>query len=165
MIVRMLAAGVLLACLTLPSVAQTDLAAAKAEGKVIWYTSTPIETANKIAKLFEAQTGIRVELFRSGGSAILRRFMQEQQAGRVAVDVLTTSDPAASAALARKGIFLPFKPANFDQVPDAGKDADGAHVAQRLNLITIFARSDKMPEADLPKPGPISPTRNTRASW
>jgi iron(III) transport system substrate-binding protein len=152
MMMRMLAAGAVLASLTLTASAQpADLAAAKAEGKVVWYTSTPVETANKIAKLFEAQTGIRVELFRSGGSAILRRFLQEQQAGRIAVDVLTTSDPAASAALARKGVFLPFKPANFDKVPDAGKDADGAHVAQRLNLITIFARSDKVPEADLPK--------------
>jgi iron(III) transport system substrate-binding protein len=150
--VRMLAASTLLASLSLTAAAQqSDLAAAKAEGKVVWYTSTPVETANKIAKLFEAQTGIRVELFRSGGSAILRRFLQEQQAGRVAVDVLTTSDPAASAALARKGTFVPFKPVNFEKVPDAGKDASGAHVAQRLNLITIFARSDKVPEADLPK--------------
>lgn len=152
MMVRMLAAGVLLASLVAPAMAeQADPVAAKREGKVVWYTSTPMETASKLAKMFEQQTGIRVELFRSGGSAILRRFLQEQQAGRIAVDVLTTSDPAASASLARKGIFLPFKPENFDKVPDAGKDTEGAHVAQRLNLITIFARSDKVPEADLPK--------------
>ena len=134
-----------------PALAQVDLAAAKAEGKVVWYTSTPVETANKIAKLFETQTGIRVELFRSGGGAILRRFMQEHQAGRVAVDVITTSDPAASAALARKGTFVPFKPTHFDKVPEAGKDADGAYVAQRLNIITIYARSDKVAPADMPK--------------
>src|SRR5687768_14002441 len=46
-----------------------DLAAARKEGGVTWYTSTPIETAQKIATLFQSQTGIRVELFRSGGSA------------------------------------------------------------------------------------------------
>ena len=34
-----------------PAIAQADLAAAKAEGKVVWYTSTPVETANKIAKI------------------------------------------------------------------------------------------------------------------
>ena len=61
---------------------RVDMAAAKKEGKVVWYTSTPIETAQKIANLFEAETGIKVELFRSGGSAILRRFQQESQAGR-----------------------------------------------------------------------------------
>jgi iron(III) transport system substrate-binding protein len=129
-----------------------DMAAAKKEGKVVWYTSTPIEQGQKIAKLFEDATGIKVEMFRSGGSAILRRFLQESQAGRTAVDVMTTSDPAATAALARKGTFVAFKPANFEKVVEEGRDKDGYFVAQRLNLMTIYARSDKLASpADLPK--------------
>jgi iron(III) transport system substrate-binding protein len=128
-----------------------DAATAKKEGKVVWYTSTPIETANKIVKAFEAETGVKVEMFRSGGSAVLRRFLQEQQAGRIVADVLTTSDPAATAGLARKGTFVPFKPTNFDKVLAEGKDADGAYVAQRLNMMTIYARSDKVAAADMPK--------------
>jgi iron(III) transport system substrate-binding protein len=128
-----------------------DLAAAKKEGKVVWYTSTPIEQGQKIAKLFEDATGIKVEMFRSGGSAILRRFLQEQQAGRTAVDVMTTSDPAATAALARKGTFVAFKPKNFEKVVEEGRDPDGHFVAQRLNLMTIYARSDKVSPADQPK--------------
>lgn len=128
-----------------------DPTAAKKEGRVVWYTSTPIETAQKIAKLFEGETGINVEMFRSGGSAILRRFLQEQQAGRLAADVMTTSDPAATAALARKGAFVAFKPRNFDKIVDEGRDTDGYFVAQRLNLMTIYARADKIAEADRPK--------------
>jgi iron(III) transport system substrate-binding protein len=128
-----------------------DAAAAKKEGKVVWYTSTPIETAQKLTKLFEDQSGIKVEMFRSGGSAILRRFMQETQAGRTAVDVMTTSDPAATAALARKGTFVAFKPDNFDKIVAEGRDKDGYFVAQRLNLMTIYARSDKVAAADLPR--------------
>jgi iron(III) transport system substrate-binding protein len=128
-----------------------DVAAAKKEGKVVWYTSTPIATANKIIKAFETETGVKVELFRSGGSQVLRRFMQEQQAGHLAADVLTTSDPAATAALARKGVFVAFKPTNFDKVPAEAKEANGAHVAQRLNLITIFVRHDKIADAAAPK--------------
>ncbi|MBN8965566.1 MAG: hypothetical protein J0H89_09355, partial [Rhizobiales bacterium] len=72
-----------------------DVAAAKAEGSVVWYTSTPIQQANKFVKLFEDRYGIKVELFRTGGSQVLRRFLQEAQAGRILTDVLTTSDPAA----------------------------------------------------------------------
>jgi len=128
-----------------------DVAAAKREGKVVWYTSTPIATANKIVKAFEADSGVKVELFRSGGSQVLRRFMQEQQAGRIAADVLTTSDPAATAALARKDTFVPFKPSNFDKVPAEAKDPNGAYVAQRLNMITIYVRDDKIPLAAAPK--------------
>src|SRR4051794_29471561 len=92
-----------------------DEAAAKKEGKVVWYTSTPIETAQKIASFFEQRTGIKVELFRSGGTQVLRRFQQEAEAKRTVADVMTTSDPAASAILARQGKFVAFKPKNFEK--------------------------------------------------
>ena len=145
--------GAILLCLAAPAWAgdPIDVAAAKKEGKVVWYTSTPIATANKIIKAFEAETGVKVELFRSGGSQVIRRFMQEQQAGHLAADVLTTSDPAATAALARKGIFVAFKPTNFDKVPAEAKDPNGAYVAQRLNMITIYVRHDKIADVAAPK--------------
>jgi iron(III) transport system substrate-binding protein len=128
-----------------------DLAAAKREGKVVWYTSTPLAAAQKIARLFTEETGIQVELFRSGGSAVVSRFAQETGAGRVAVDVMTTSDPAASQQFARRGQFVAFRPRNFDKIPDAAKDAQGLYVAQRLNMLAIFAREDKVPAAEQPK--------------
>src|SRR3989442_9813744 len=98
-----------------PAAAQTvaftpdpvDMAAAKREGAVTWYTSTAIGTAQKIANLFQAETGIKVELFRSGGSAVLRRFMQEIDARRVIADVMTISDPAEVIARADKGVAMP----------------------------------------------------------
>ena len=128
-----------------------DLAAARKEGKVSWYTSTPLDAAQAIANLFQQETGIKVELFRTGGSAVLRRFMQEHQAGLSAADVLTTSDPGAAALLARQGAFVAFRPKHFDQVPDAAKDPQGYYIAQRLNMLGIFVRSDLVPEAERPK--------------
>src|SRR5438105_11702864 len=92
-------AALFLAASIAPAFAQAvDLDAAKREGKMVWYTSVPIETAQKIANLFEQKTGIKVELFRSGGSNILRRFQQEADAGKVFLDVLTHSEPAAARA-------------------------------------------------------------------
>jgi len=128
-----------------------DVAKAKAEGKVVWYTSTPIEQGQKIADAFQKETGIKVEMFRSGGSSILRRFQQEMDAGRVAVDVLTHSEPAAANALGKKGFFVAFKPVNFDKVPEAAKDPNGLFVGQRLNMMTHYLRSDKVAAADEPK--------------
>ncbi len=128
-----------------------DMAAAKQEGVVSWYTSTPIAAAQKIARLFQDKTGIRVELFRSGGEAVLRRFMQEISAGRAAADVLTTSDPAASASLAHDGKFVAFRPKNFDKIPAEVKDPQGFYIAQRLNMLAIALRSDKVAAADRPK--------------
>ena len=48
-------------------------------------------------------------------------------------------------------MFVAFKPKNFDKIPDAAKDKDGNFVAQRLNLMTNYMRSDKVPVADEPK--------------
>ena len=128
-----------------------DMAAAKREGKIVWSTSVPIETAQKIANLFEQKNGIKVELFRSGGSNILRRFQQEADGGKVFVDVLTHSEPAAARVMTKKGLFVSFKATDFDKVPAEVKDPNGYHVAQRLNVMAIYLRDDKVPAADRPK--------------
>jgi iron(III) transport system substrate-binding protein len=139
-------AGMLLAA-ALPATAFTadpvDLAGAKKEGTVVWYTSTPVGTAQKIANLFQAETGIKVELFRSGGSAVLQRFLRELDARRVVADVLTISDPAAAGSLIKRDLLVPFRPKHFEKIPDSVKDGQGRHIAQRLNLIGIVARTDK----------------------
>src|SRR5262249_48180552 len=147
------AALVLHACFGAPARAQepVDIDKAKAEGKVVWYTSTPIEQGQKIADAFQKAYGIKVEMFRSGGSAILRRFQQEVDAGAVAVEVVTDPEPAAANALGKKDRFVAFKPKNFDKIPDAAKDPNGLFVAQRLNLMTHYLRSDKVTDADQPK--------------
>jgi iron(III) transport system substrate-binding protein len=151
--ISLLGAAALVGLAQVSALAQdsVDAAKAKAEGKVIWYTSTPIGQGQKIVDAFQQETGIKVEMFRSGGSAILRRFQQEIDAGRVVVDVLTHSEPPAAKALAKKGLFVAFKPKNFEHVPDAAKDPNGLFVGQRLNMMTHYLRSDKVAAADEPK--------------
>jgi iron(III) transport system substrate-binding protein len=128
-----------------------DLAAARKEGKVVLYTSAPIAAAQKVANAFEQKFGIRVELFRSGGTEVLRRFMLERDAGNIVADVLVTSDPAAAIEFAARGMFIPFQPADFDKVPDAFKDPAGAYVGQRVSLIANYGRTDLIPAADMPR--------------
>jgi iron(III) transport system substrate-binding protein len=146
-------ATLFLACGMAPALAAdpVDMAAAKKEGKVVWYTSVPVETAQKVANLFEQARGIKVELFRSGGSNILRRFQQEADGGKVFVDVLTHSEPAAARVMARKGLFVPFKPTDFDKVPAEVKDPNGLYIAQRLNVMAMYDREDKIAAPDRPK--------------
>jgi len=155
---RLFRAAAVLAALIFPTLAAVpahadtvDLEAAKREGKVVWYTSLPIALSQKLAALFEQRSGIKVELFRSGGSAILRRFLQEKDAGRVLADVLYTADPAATASLAAKDTFVAFQPKNFDRIADVAKDPQGRYYALRLNMITLFVRTDLVAPADVPK--------------
>ena len=127
-----------------------DEAAAKREGSVSWYTSTPVAAAQYIATQFERQTGIKVELLRTGGGEVIRRFQQEAAAGRFAADVITMSDMSAANDLARRGRFVPFKPVGFDKVIPDAKDPAGNFIAQRLTMVGILVRSDKVAAADRP---------------
>lgn len=121
-----------------------DLSAAKAEGNVSWYTSTPQNQAQKIADMFTAKTGIKVQLFRSGGEAVMTRFLTEQDAGKTAADVVTTSDPAAFNGLARSGKLTAFTPAGAELVPAGAKGPNATWISQRLNLIVPAYRTDKV---------------------
>ena len=143
----------LLAVPMLPAMAadQADRAAASKEGNVNWYTSTPFPLVQILADRFTADTGVKVTLLRSGGEAVLRRFLQEYQAGQAGADVITMSDSGAATGLTRKGVFVPFKPAGFDKVVDDAKDKDGAWIAQRVHLIGMPVRTDLMAEKDRPK--------------
>src|ERR1700687_4076481 len=111
-----------------------DEAAAKRERAVTWYTSPPVAAAQYIATQFEHQTGIKVELLRTGGGEVIRRFQQEAAAGRVAADVITMSDMSAANDMARRGRFAPFKPVGFDKVIADAKDPAGNFIAQRLPM-------------------------------
>lgn len=128
-----------------------DIEAARREKSVSWYTSTPVAQAQQLASTFEQQTGIKVQLLRSGGQAVLRRLQQELSAGRPGADVLTMSDAGAANGLAKQGILEPFRPDGFDQVVDDAKDRDGRWIAQRLQLVGIPIRTDKVAPADRPR--------------
>jgi iron(III) transport system substrate-binding protein len=128
-----------------------DEAAAKREGAVTWYTSTPVAAAQHIANEFQRRTGIKVEMLRTGGQNVIRRFLQEADGGRIAVDVITMSDMSAANAMTRRGLFVPFRPVGFDKVIADAKDPQGNYVAQRLTLVGMLTRTDRIATADVPK--------------
>src|SRR5262245_20612297 len=128
-----------------------DAAIARQEGAVTWYTSTPVAAAQHIANEFEKGTGIKVEMLRTGGQGVIRRFLQEVDGGRIQADVITMSDMSAANAMTRRGLFVPFKPLGFDKVIAEAKDPAGHHIAQRLTLVGMVARNDKVASGDIPK--------------
>jgi iron(III) transport system substrate-binding protein len=148
-------AAALSACMTLPAAAQApdkaDAVAARKEAGLSWYTSTPVALAQKLADRFEQDTGIKVQLLRTGGQAVLRRLQQELAAGRPGADVMTMSDAGAANGLAKRGLLVPFRPEGFDKVLDGAKDREGRWIAQRLQIVGIPYRSDKVAGPDVPK--------------
>jgi iron(III) transport system substrate-binding protein len=125
---------------------KADAEAARREGTLSWYTSTPVALAQQLADRFQQQTGIKVQLLRTGGQAVLRRLQQEVSAGRPGADVMTMSDAGAANGLAKQGLFEPFRPEGFDKVVEEARDRDGRWIAQRLSIVGIPIRSDKVKE-------------------
>ena len=127
-----------------------DVEAAKREGSLSWYTSTPVDLAQQLIEAFQKDTGIKVQLLRTGGQAVLRRILPEIAAGHPGADVITMSDAGAANGMAKQGQLVAFRPIGFDKVIDVVKDPQGRWIAQRLQLAGIPVRTDKVAPADVP---------------
>jgi iron(III) transport system substrate-binding protein len=118
--------------------------AARKEGKIVWYTSLALPSAEKVAKLFEqAYPGIQVEVHRTGSQRILQRVMQELQANIKNVDVIHTSDAGHFVLLKEKKLLMQYAPAGVDRFPAGFKDRDGYHYGLRatVNVIAYNTKS------------------------
>jgi iron(III) transport system substrate-binding protein len=136
-----------------PALAQdARVEAAKKEGKVVWYTSLALPTAEKIGKLFEAAyPGIKVEVQRTGSQRILQRVMQEQQANLKLVDVIHTSDAGHFVLLKEKKLLMKYTPAGVDAFPAGFKDKDGYYFTLRATVNVIAYNTKLVSAAEAPK--------------
>ncbi len=67
---------------------------AKREGKVVWYTTLAADQNKQIANAFETKySGVKVETFRTGSSALAQRILTEAKARRHIADAIETTLP------------------------------------------------------------------------
>jgi iron(III) transport system substrate-binding protein len=151
----MLRALVLLVALAVGGVASAQdarLEAARKDGKVVWYTSLALPSAEKVAKLFEtAYPGVKVEVHRTGSERILSRVMQELQAGIKNADVVHTSDAGHFVLLKGKGLLMKHTPPGVERFPAGFKDRDGYYYGLRATVSVIAYNTRALSAADAPK--------------
>ena len=113
------AAGAASAAAPEPTATSPDLLAkAKNEGKIVWYTSIELQTAEKIAKAFEAaHPGIDVQVERNGCERIVQRIAQERSSNIHAADVVECSDMTALFAWKKRGLARAFRPGRCREIP------------------------------------------------
>ena len=93
--------------------------AAKKEGSLLFYTTTPTEFAKELVAPFEKQYGIKVNIWRARSEAILTRVIGEARGGKPIVDVIQSISPPME-ALHREGLLLPvLSPFHGDLTPGA----------------------------------------------
>jgi iron(III) transport system substrate-binding protein len=145
----------LLAVVLLPTLALAQdarLEAAKKEGKVVWYTSLALPSAEKVAKLFEAAyPGIKVEVHRTGSERILARVMQELKANIKNVDVVHTSDAGHFVFFKEQKLVTKYTPAGVDAFPAGFKDKDGYFYGLRATVNVIAYNTKSVPPGEAPK--------------
>src|SRR5258705_13313048 len=127
--------------------------AAKKEGQVIYYTSTDLPVAEKLAKAFEAKyPGITVRVERSGGERIYQRIGQEYASNIHAVDVVNSSDAAHFIVWKRDGILAPYVPEDVAlHYPPEHKDPDGLFASWRIWLCVIGYNTKLVKPEEAPK--------------
>ena len=129
------------------------IAAAKKEGKVVWYTSIDLKVAEEIAKRFEDKySGVSVQVERTGAERVLQRIGQEYSANIHAVDVVNSSDASHLVFWKDKGWLAPYVPEDVAKhYPAEHKDPDGMFASFRVFLCVIAYNTSLVKAADAPK--------------
>src|SRR6202163_870532 len=127
--------------------------AAKKEGQVIYYTSTDLPVAEKLAKAFEATyPGIAVRVERTGDERVFQRIGQEYSRNIHAVDVVNSSDAAHFIVWKRDGILAPYVPEDVAKFyPAEHKDIDGQFASFRVWLSIIAYNTNLVKPEEAPK--------------
>jgi iron(III) transport system substrate-binding protein len=134
------------------AVTQALIDAAKKEGQVVYYTSTDLPVAEKLAKAFEAKyPGIAVRVERTGAERVFQRIGQEYSSNIHAVDVVNSSDAAHFIVWKRDGILLPYVPEDVAKYPAEHRDVDGQFASFRVWLSIIAYNTNLVKAEDAPK--------------
>ena len=153
-IVAALASGVAHSQAPAPYDATPQLvAAAQKEGKVVWYSATDVQVAEKLARAFEAKyPGIKVQVERSGAERLFQRINQEYGSKIYNVDVIETSDAVHFVHFKKQGWLQPAVPSEVAKHwPKEYKDADGNYAAYRAHLSVIAYNTKLVPKEQAPK--------------
>ncbi|HEY4143052.1 MAG TPA: extracellular solute-binding protein [Pseudolabrys sp.] len=129
------------------------IAAAKKEGKIVWYTSIDLKVSEAIAKTFEAKyPGVAVKVERTGAERLLQRIGQEYDSNIHSVDVVNSSDGSHLVYWKEKGWLAPYMPEDVAKFyPADHKDADGTYASFRITFSTIAYNTSLVKAEDAPK--------------
>ena len=127
--------------------------AARKESQVVYYTSTDLPVAEKLAKAFETKyPGIAVRVERTGAERVFQRIGQEYSSNIHAVDVVNSSDAAHFIVWKRDGILAPYVPEDVAKFyPPEHRDADGQFASWRVWLSIIAYNTGLVKAEEAPK--------------
>ena len=133
---------------------QILLDGAKAEGKVVWYTSLSGVYRELVDAFKRKYPDIAVEVYRAGSTDLGPRLLNEAQAGRYVADALE-STPGLLMLLRERGLLKAYTSPELSRYPDEAKTkADGARiywVTDREAYLGFGYNTRQIVPAEIPK--------------
>jgi iron(III) transport system substrate-binding protein len=129
-----------------------DVAKAKAEGLVVFYTSVDVSVAERLARDFQAKYGIKVQVERTGSERVFQRIGQEYGSNLHVVDVVNDSDAANFLVWKKSGWLASVPLEELDRFwPAEFRDRDWTYATWRATLSPIAYNTGLIKPADAPK--------------
>ena len=130
---------------------RVDLAKAKAEGLVVFYTSVDVSVAERLARDFQAKYGIKVQVERTGSERVFQRIGQEMGSNLHVVDVANTSDAANFLVWKNSGWLANVNLEEIERYwPPQFRDRDATFATWRATLSPIAYNSSLVKQSDAP---------------
>lgn len=128
-------------------------AAAKKEGKVVYYTSVDLKVAEAVARAFEKRfPGIKVQVERNGAERQFAKIGQEYSSRIYNVDTVNSSDAAHFIYWQREGWLTAALPEEVAKRYPAGSySEEGYHAPWRAGLAVIAYNTKMVTAAEAPK--------------
>ncbi|MGV9802395.1 ABC transporter substrate-binding protein [Mycobacterium sp. NPDC003449] len=119
-------------------VADSELpAAAKDEGKVVWYSSLPEQYSKVIADAFTEKYGVTVDLFVTGSLGLQNKIAEELKAGKLAADVFHSSYPPSFVQMKEQGLLATYDSPEYKAYPAEYVDPDKTYGTFRATAVVI----------------------------
>lgn len=130
-------------------------AGAKAEGKVVWYTSLAGVSYKELARAFEAKyPGVKIDVFRASGSELTVRLAEEAKARRHLADTIETTETNLM-FMREGGLLRPYFSPHFAAYPEEAKEKgeQGLYywAVARESYIGFAYNKKLLPRAAVPK--------------
>ncbi len=123
---------------------------ASAQTTINAYSIWPENWARPMLQEFEAASGIKVNFLRFSSGEALARVIAEK--GNPKIDVLFGGPVETFAAGIKEGVFDPYKPPSFAELPARFKDADGQWVAIADDPLVFMTNTKFLAENKLSAP-------------
>ena len=127
------------------------IAAAKAEGEVVWYTGMIVNQVVKpLVEAFQAKYGIEVKYATTSDADTVLKLTSQAQAGKMEADIFD-SPGTSIPPLGKAGLIEPFLPSTAEKYDKMFKPESKLYSGIYALYLTTTYNTDLVPEAEAPR--------------